>query len=786
MFTMATTALGTVLHDLRRQAQEGLTDGELLDRFISRHDEAAFEGLLRRHGPMVLGACRRVLQNEVDAEDAFQATFLVLIRKAASIRPRAMVGNWLYGVAHTTALKARAMTTRRFAKEREAAVRRQPISNAEESERLHQLLDQELKVLPDKYRAAIVLCDLEGMSISAAARQLGCPPGTVGTRLARGRRLLSRRLASHGLSVPACGIAASIDAAAAAVPPSLIGSTIKAATISAMGQATASGVISAKVAALADGVIKTMLLTKLKIVTAAALMTAMVGIIASEVDLGLAAGKPAQAAQKTRRGPEQGGYQLASASLEDEEDSPDARRKDLDAIKEERKRFEGAWKIVAIEKSGTALPEAAIEEIARVKATALADDLGLARPKGDVGGMVIRHNGEDAWTLETGTGIIVGRGTNKIDPGKKPKTMDETGTTVGNKKEITRLAIYEFLNDDKYRVCSAEPGKERPDSFSTRADDGRTVWVLQRIKTEFRGTLNFEMGRGYFITMKSRNPAEPESRVWLRISEDKALVRHLQGLTGKEVIAKGNLRQMAADTHTSVPPLGMYLAGFEIEGVAVRPASSDKAPQGGKAAIDVIGAGETAMELFKTTKDPDARWMALRILGSLRYERAIPLLLESLSDPHHYVRSNAARALGDMQVVAAGKPMIEMLKNETNGGVIQQTSGALSHLHCTDAVPALKSVANHEDVQTRMWVLQAIGGLGGKADVGFLARYLLDDASSSVQSSAAQAIEQITGADFGFPKRSGPSSPDAGLKRAKEWWQEHKGEFGGDEKPKNP
>jgi hypothetical protein len=193
--------------------------------------------------------------------------------------------------------------------------------------------------------------------------------------------------------------------------------------------------------------------------------------------------------------------------------------------------------------------------------------------------------------------------------------------------------------------------------------------------------------------------------------------------------------------------------------------------------VDIINAGETAMELVKTTKDPDAKWMAVRILGSLQYKRAIPLLLESLSDPHHYVRSNAARALGDMRVAAAAKPLTKMLEKESNGGVIQQTSLALGNLRHADAVPALKAAARHKDVQTRMWVLQAIGRLGGKKDVTFLAGYLLNDPSPLVQMMAAQAIEQITGADFGFPKRPGPSGPEAGIERARTWWEKHKGEF---------
>src|SRR6266487_5833028 len=130
MLVMATTAFGTVLHNLRRsllrQEEAGLTDGDLLECFITGHDEEAFEALMRQHGPMVLGVCRRVLRNEADAEDAFQATFLVLVRKAASIRPRGMVGNWLYGVAQNTARKAKAMNTRMRARDREAGARPKP------------------------------------------------------------------------------------------------------------------------------------------------------------------------------------------------------------------------------------------------------------------------------------------------------------------------------------------------------------------------------------------------------------------------------------------------------------------------------------------------------------------------------------------------------------------------------------------------------------------------------------------------------------------------------------
>jgi RNA polymerase sigma factor (sigma-70 family) len=271
---MATTALGTVLHHLRRsllrQEEAGRTDGELLERFISRRDEAAFDALLRRHGPMVFGVCRRLLRNEADAEDAFQATFLVLVRKAASIRPQMMVGNWLYGVAHSTALKARAMRIKRLTKEREAAARPKPEGSAQTWDRLSALLDQGLRALPDKYRAAIVLCDLEGTSIKEAAQQLGCPQGTVGTRLARGRRLLSQWLGRRGFALSGEVMASAIahDSATAGVPPLLVRTTIQAASRVAAGRA-ASGVVSPKVAALTEGVLKTMTwFTKVKIATA--------------------------------------------------------------------------------------------------------------------------------------------------------------------------------------------------------------------------------------------------------------------------------------------------------------------------------------------------------------------------------------------------------------------------------------------------------------------------------------------------------------------------------------
>jgi RNA polymerase sigma factor (sigma-70 family) len=242
----------------------GMTDGQLLSRFIEGRDEDAFAALVRRHGPMVWGVCRRLLACHQDAEDAFQATFLVLVRKAASVRPREMVANWLYGVASMTARRANVAAAKARRRERRLAETPEPAVLEQDRWRdLQPLLDGELNRLPDKYRAVIVLCDLEGKTRTEAARQLGLPEGTVASRLARARALLAKRLARHGLAVSggASALVLSQRAAPAGVPASVVSSTVKAASRFAAGQAAA---VPAEVAALTAGVLKTMLLSRLR------------------------------------------------------------------------------------------------------------------------------------------------------------------------------------------------------------------------------------------------------------------------------------------------------------------------------------------------------------------------------------------------------------------------------------------------------------------------------------------------------------------------------------------
>ncbi len=253
-------AASQFIQHLRRvvllQDGSGLTDGQLLGCFLERRDETAFAALVQRHARMVWGVCRRLLSHH-DAEDAFQATFLVLGRKAGSIVPKEMVANWLYGVAHQTALQARRTVARRRAREKQvtqmpepAVVERDVVSD------LQPLLDQELSRLPDYYRAVVVLCDLEGKTRKEAARQLGLPEGTVGSRLARARTMLAQRLARHGLALSGGALVGMLAQSAAAAVPGAV--------LRVMLEATP-GAISAEAVALAAGVIKAMSMTKLKI-----------------------------------------------------------------------------------------------------------------------------------------------------------------------------------------------------------------------------------------------------------------------------------------------------------------------------------------------------------------------------------------------------------------------------------------------------------------------------------------------------------------------------------------
>jgi RNA polymerase sigma factor (sigma-70 family) len=254
------------------------TDAELLERFVTCHEEAAFAALVERHGPMVLGVCRYLLPNAHDIEDSFQATFLVLVSKAAAIQRRTLLANWLYRVAYRVAMRARVNAARRRAREMQGVEMQavEPPGEGMEPE-LRPVLHEELNRLPNKYREPIVLCYLQGKTHQEAARQLAWPIGTVKGRLTRARDLLRTRLTRRGLTLSAGALAAALTTtASAAVPTSLLDSTIKVAILVAAGQAA--GVVSAQAAALSHGVLRTMFKTRLLIACTVLLGVGVLGV----------------------------------------------------------------------------------------------------------------------------------------------------------------------------------------------------------------------------------------------------------------------------------------------------------------------------------------------------------------------------------------------------------------------------------------------------------------------------------------------------------------------------
>ena len=291
----------------------GLSDAELLERFAAVDDEAAgaaFEAIVERHGPMVLRVCRMVLRDPHAAEDAFQATFLVLARRARTIGDRGRLGNWLYGVAARTARKARIAAGRRSARDRAAACRRSEVivesTSDEPGDELGRILHEEIDRLPGSYRAAVVACYLEGLTQAQAARELRTTETTVRGRLARARKLLGHRLTRRGVA-PAVGLLALETAAeaGAGTGPSMAASSMAARLPDAIVRSVARHALQfarsagpamrravpSTACALADGVLSTMWLPSLKAIALTASLAA--------VGLGLTA---AAAAALNRRG----------------------------------------------------------------------------------------------------------------------------------------------------------------------------------------------------------------------------------------------------------------------------------------------------------------------------------------------------------------------------------------------------------------------------------------------------------------------------------------------------
>jgi RNA polymerase sigma factor (sigma-70 family) len=277
---MRTGVAGELRAIINGETVSGLTDGELLERFCARQGEEAgpaFTALVTRHGSLVYGVCHSMLRNPQDAEDAFQATFLVLARKAGSLRRPELLGPWLHGVARRTARRLKDLNTRRKRREAEAAMssvlatsdsNRDPSrqANQDEIEALHQEIDR----LPQRYRAVVVLCDLQGLTHEEASARLGSRPGTISSRLSRARERLRARLTRRGIALPAGVLAAAaLSSKASAMPPALVGSTVK--YVVTLSAGLGAGTVPASIVSLSYGVSRSMIFTKMGMIAATAL-----------------------------------------------------------------------------------------------------------------------------------------------------------------------------------------------------------------------------------------------------------------------------------------------------------------------------------------------------------------------------------------------------------------------------------------------------------------------------------------------------------------------------------
>lgn len=400
------------------------SDAELLKRFVTSRDEAAFATLMARHGPMVFAVCRRLLRKAQDAEDAFQATFLILVRKAASIDKRELLSNWLYGVAIRVASRARVMAAKRRTCET-ADIEQVVVATREPAEAsdLSAAITEEVQRLPAKYRIPVVLCYLEGRSNDEAAGEMRCPIGTVKTRLSRAREMLHKRLIRRGLalSTAAFSTALSAEVLAAPLPLHLVDSACKAALDFAAGDAVSLGLVSSQSAALTKGALHNMFVNKMR--------TLAVWVLALGVILGGA-----------------GAFTIHLIAT-----APVAKKTDDENI-------QGTWKLVSLESGGDTTPKDGLPPI---------------------GSMLVFKT--DKIVATDGKIEKVVHAYKILDTKKTPKVIEFTPLDDRPSKGKPQKAIYE-LKEDRLKLCVQNEDGEPPTEFATKRGDGLLLLVFERVK----------------------------------------------------------------------------------------------------------------------------------------------------------------------------------------------------------------------------------------------------------------------------------------------------------------
>ena len=441
---MAAETLGEVLRRIGRnvglQGVLALTDAQLLERFAAGRDEPAFAALMVRHGPMVLCLCRQMLRDAQEAEDAFQAAFLVLARKAGAIRRRPLLSAWLYGVAYKVAARLRGRLWRRHAREKPADLDAVYAADQSEPSDLAPVVQAEVQRLPDKYRDPVVLCYLEGRTHEEAARLLDWPLGTVKGRLARARDLLRSRLMRRGLAPSEGACTAALAVRPATPPTAVVDATVRAAPLVAAGDPTGGGLASARAVLLSQGVVRTMMLTNWKIAAALGLTALLLAGTGGYV-------------YQTARG-EPGAGPTPAARGADKPAGADKAKDDKDAI-------QGTWQVTGVEMGGKEAPDN--DETKRMKSA--------------------------KWVISADKITITGPGQEehnvsfKLDPMKKPKEIDVTPLDgPENEKGKTSPAIY-ALEGDVLKIAISPPNDPtRPTELATKEGGATMLLTLKRVE----------------------------------------------------------------------------------------------------------------------------------------------------------------------------------------------------------------------------------------------------------------------------------------------------------------
>ncbi len=724
---------------LAKPTPTGVSDAELLERFVAWRDEAAFELLVRRYEKIVFGVCLRVLHDVHDAEDAFQAAFLVLARKAGAISRRESLAGWLTRVSFRIALRASKKRSPRFAMQSldstDASDSGLQTPNTELSTGLRGVLDEELDRLPARFRAPVVLCYFDGKTHEEAARQLGWPKGTVASRLARARERLRNRLVRRGVTLSAAALATIQQPVSAAVPQALTDAVLHSVHLALAGGAA--GSISPTVLSLMEGALRTMFWTKVKFTTVCLLGVALLGGGAGLVAYRVQAG-PGEPAEVLAGGQEPQKSTDAKDEIKRLQKTIDSQfatiRKLTDTALQLQVELASAKdKIERLQKQVAKAPDDEARELEQIRA--LIDQVRELRRQGRLAeAQALAHEFARQY----------------LDP-EKPGAGKDDEALPSVKRETLRYGGKTFAEWQKelQTELKAEPRAEAMDAMAAFGANGYAKEAAETVVSLMKG-YNVVEAISDAHDQKVLNAA---NRALQKIGKPAEPIL-VEALKSRDV----NARRFAADFlirfdfgPNIVPAL---LKATKDEDVHVR--------RSAVSAIDPVvlvlrhhirteGVLAALIDALKD-KDQEVRNYACLNLASLELsEKPVAIALAAaMKDKYSAVRHNAAVALGKLsgETKLRVTALAEGLKDQDRS-VRQQVIGSLGTMgpEAKEAVPALIVAFEKVDAGDRFLVVQALGNIGpdAKEALPLLLRAINDAQDSTLKGYAARAYEKIAG-----------------------------------------